>query len=49
MKKVIEGTDQGGITKAVNWNGGGGFRYHRLAPSLLEKVYQVYSGNQGPG
>jgi adenine-specific DNA-methyltransferase len=37
MKKVINGEDPGGITKAVNWKGGGGFRYYRLAPSLLEK------------
>lgn len=37
MKRVIDGTDQGGITKAVDWKGGGGFRYSRLAPSLLEK------------
>lgn len=37
MKKVIDGTDQGGISKDVNWQGGGGFRYYRLAPSLLEK------------
>ncbi|HVQ38311.1 MAG TPA: site-specific DNA-methyltransferase [Pyrinomonadaceae bacterium] len=37
MKKVIDGTDQGGISKADNWKGGGGFRYYRLAPSLLEK------------
>ncbi len=37
MKKVIDGEDPGGITKAVNWKGGGGFRYYRLAPSLLEK------------
>lgn len=37
MQKVIDGTDQGGISKAVNWRGGGGFRYYRLAPSLLEK------------
>ncbi len=37
MKKVIEGEDPGGITKAVNWKGGGGFRYYRLAPSLLER------------
>lgn len=37
MKKVIDGTDQGGISKAVNWKDGGGFRYYRLAPSLLEK------------
>jgi len=25
------------VTKAVNWKGGGGFRFYRLAPSLLEK------------
>ena len=37
LKKVIDGTDPGGITEAVNWKGGGGFRYYRLAPSLLEK------------
>jgi len=37
LKKVIDGTDQGGITDEVNWKGGGGFRYYRLAPSLLEK------------
>ena len=37
LKKVIDGTDQGGISKAVGWKGGGGFRYYRLAPSMLEK------------
>lgn len=37
MKQVIDGTDQGGISKDLNWLGGGGFRYYRLAPSLLEK------------
>ncbi|WP_375646874.1 DNA methyltransferase, partial [Bartonella sp. TT29SHDZB] len=37
LKKVIDGTDQGGISKSVNWQGGGGFRYYRLAPSLLQK------------
>ncbi len=36
LKKVIDGEDEGGITKAVDWKGGGGFRYYRLAPSLLE-------------
>ncbi|MFC0308743.1 site-specific DNA-methyltransferase [Gallibacterium trehalosifermentans] len=35
LQKVIDGTDQGGISKAVNWQGGGGFRYYRLAPSLI--------------
>ncbi|MGF7157679.1 site-specific DNA-methyltransferase [Bartonella heixiaziensis] len=37
LKQVIDGTDQGGISKNVNWQGGGGFRYYRLAPSLLQK------------
>ena len=37
LKKVIDGEDLGGITEAVGWKGGGGFRYYRLAPSLLEK------------
>jgi adenine-specific DNA-methyltransferase len=35
MKKVIDGEDQGGISKAVNWKGGGGFRYYRLGPTLI--------------
>lgn len=37
MRKVVDGDDPGGITKAVDWKGGGGFRYFRLAPSLLQK------------
>ena len=37
LKKVIDGDDPGGITEAVGWKGGGGFRYYRLAPSLLER------------
>jgi adenine-specific DNA-methyltransferase len=35
LQKVIDGEDQGGISKAVGWQGGGGFRYYRLAPSLI--------------
>ena len=37
LKKVIDGEDKGGVTEAVGWKGGGGFRYFHLAPSLLEK------------
>ncbi len=37
LKQIIDGEDDGGITKQVEWTGGGGFRYFRLAPSLLEK------------
>ena len=36
MRKVIDGADPGGVTEATGWKGGGGFRYYRLAPSLLE-------------
>lgn len=37
LRKVVDGEDPGGITEAVSWKGGGGFRYYRLAPSLLEQ------------
>ncbi len=37
LQKVIAGTDKGGITEAVGWKGGGGFRYYRLAPSLIKQ------------
>lgn len=36
LKKVIDGEDKGGVTEATGWQGGGGFRFYRLAPSLLE-------------
>ncbi len=35
LRKIIDGEDAGGITEAVGWKGGGGFRYYKLAPSLL--------------
>lgn len=37
LKKVIDGRGSEGITETVGWKGGGGFRYYRIAPSLLEK------------
>ncbi len=37
LKKVIDGDDPGGITESAGWKGGGGFRFYRLAPSLLER------------
>jgi adenine-specific DNA-methyltransferase len=37
LKKVIDGDDPGGVTEQTGWKGGGGYRYFRLAPSLLEK------------
>lgn len=35
LKKVIDGEDEGGITESTGWQGGGGFRYCCLAPSLI--------------
>ena len=35
LQKVIDGTDQGGVTETTGWQGGGGFRYYKLAPSLI--------------
>lgn len=35
LKKVIDGEDTGGVTESTGWHGGGGFRYYRLAPSLI--------------
>jgi adenine-specific DNA-methyltransferase len=37
LMKVIDGEDKGGVTESVGWEGGGGFRYYRLAPSLLQQ------------
>ena len=35
LKSVING-EQSGISKLVNWKGGGGFKFYTLAPSLLQ-------------
>ncbi|MGO5066840.1 site-specific DNA-methyltransferase [Clostridium sporogenes] len=37
MKNIVDGKDMSGITKIVNWQGGGGFKFYELAPSLLRK------------
>jgi len=37
LRKVIDGDDSGGVTESTGWKGGGGFRYFKLGPSLLEK------------
>lgn len=40
LKKVIAG-EKGGISEAVNWKGGGGFRFYRLGPSVFDAEGQV--------
>jgi adenine-specific DNA-methyltransferase len=36
MKKVVDG-EQGGISKSVKWQGGGGFRYYELGEAILKE------------
>ena len=36
LDMVISGDDKGGISKAVNWQGGG-YRFYELAPTLINK------------
>ena len=35
LEKVVNG-EQGGISKAVNWQGGGGFRFHTLGEPVFD-------------
>lgn len=39
MKKVIDG-EQGGISKAEKWEGGGGYRFYRLGEELFD-AYRI--------
>lgn len=37
LDKVVDGADAGGVTKVVGWQGGGGYRFFELAPTLITK------------
>lgn len=46
LDSIIDNTDSSGVTKAVGWQGGGGYHFYELAPSLLVKndklpIYQI--------
>lgn len=47
LQKVIEG-EQGGISKAVNWQGGGGFRFYRLGEAIFDDNGQIHKDIQFP-
>ena len=40
LRKVIEG-EQGGISGRVGWQGGGGFRFYRLGPTVFDEAGQI--------
>jgi len=37
LDAVVDGNDLLGITKTVDWQGGGGYRFYELAPTLINK------------
>lgn len=43
LQKVIDG-EQGGISKTVKWNGGGGFRFYRLGQPIFDEDGQIHHG-----
>ena len=42
LNKVIDG-EQGGISKSVDWQGGGGFRFYRLGPPVFDEEGHIRS------
>lgn len=44
MKKVIDGTDQGGISKALGWTGGGGFTFYDLGQPIFDTTGNINQG-----
>ncbi|MDD1523790.1 site-specific DNA-methyltransferase [Riemerella anatipestifer] len=36
LKSVLDGSDQSGISKSVNWQGGGSFKYYHLGESIIK-------------
>lgn len=47
LQKVIDG-EQGGISKAVNWQGGGGFRFYKLGPTVFDEYGCLNHGIKFP-
>ncbi|MDW7663041.1 MAG: site-specific DNA-methyltransferase, partial [Bacillota bacterium] len=47
MVNIVEGSDQNGVSKIENWQGGGGFKFYELADALLTRNEKlpVYSIN----
>lgn len=37
LNSIIDGRDASGVTRAAAWEGGGGYRFYELAPTLIKK------------
>lgn len=50
LRSVVDG-EQAGISKSVNWHGGGGYKFYELAPTLIvkdEHGNDVFSNQYNP-
>lgn len=47
LRKVVDG-EQGGISKAQNWQGGGGFRFYRLGANAFDEDGRICSDIRFP-
>ncbi len=43
LARVVEG-EEGGVSKALGWRGGGGFRFHRLGPPAFDSDGRIQPG-----
>jgi adenine-specific DNA-methyltransferase len=43
LNKVLDG-EQGGVSKTVNWRGGGGFRYYTLGEPVFDADGAIHEG-----
>lgn len=41
LKKVIDGSDQGGISKGVDWKGGGGYKFYELGETIFDEKGKI--------
>jgi adenine-specific DNA-methyltransferase len=47
LKKVVDG-EHGGVSEAVGWKGGGGFRFCRLGPPIFNENDHINAGIRFP-
>lgn len=43
LKQVVDG-EQGGVSQAVEWKGGGGFRFYKLGPAVFDDNGHIRDG-----
>ncbi|WP_421568868.1 site-specific DNA-methyltransferase [Stenotrophomonas sp. PD6] len=44
LMKVVDGTDAGGVSEVVGWNGGGGFRFYKLGVPVFDDEGHIREG-----